>query len=368
MAGHIWTRIGLTRTFAHTASSYWLDVFPEVARELRLWRGLAASIPDPVLRRLALSTHQSERGNLEGAAAFAVLAPREHRSRVVRATVAFQAIYDYIDTLAEQPCVDPVANGRQLHLALLTALDPASEHSDYYLHHATRADGGYLARLIDHCRGALAELPSCREIVPPALRAARRMIGYQALNHGRWQEGRALEHWAHGLLPPARGLRWWESAAGAASSLTVFAMMSAAAAPSLPTAQIEAMEKAYFPWIGALHVLLDSLVDRAADAREGQHSLVDHYASPEEAATRLHWITHRALDATRALPESATHALILAAMASFYLCAPGATVPAVSPASRRVLHAMGALAAPTMGVLRVRRAAARLLAPHREAG
>ena len=49
------------------------------------------------------------------------------------------------------------------------------------------------------------------------------------------------------------------------------------AEPAPSTAETDAMESAYFPWIGALHVLLDSLIDRAADAQTGQHSLVDHY-------------------------------------------------------------------------------------------
>ncbi|HYM67597.1 MAG TPA: DUF2600 family protein, partial [Patescibacteria group bacterium] len=112
----------MASAFAGAAGRYWLGVFPHISRELRHWRERAGEIPDPVLRRLALLTQRSERGNLEGAAAFAVLVPRAHRARVVRAVVAFQATYDYVDTLAEQPSADPVANGRQLHLALLTAL------------------------------------------------------------------------------------------------------------------------------------------------------------------------------------------------------------------------------------------------------
>ena len=127
-------------------------------------------------------------------------------------------------------------------------------------------------------------------------------------------------------------------------------------------AETAATEGAYFPWIGALHVLLDSLIDRAHDIEAGQHSLIDHYASAEEAASRLSAIAARAMRATELLPESIQHAMILAAMTSFYLSAPATSTPGALLAAQRVLEAMGALARPTMAVLRARRAAGRLLA------
>jgi tetraprenyl-beta-curcumene synthase len=362
MVGHIRCRLALTGVFAEAASRYWLDVFPHVARELRQWRARAAGIPDPTLRRLALSTHHDERGNLEGAAAFAVLVPRSQRARVVRATVAFQAAYDYVDTLAEQPCGDPLTNGRQLHLALLSALDPAADHPDYYAHHPRRSDGGYVRQLIDACRRCFAELPSCASVAAPARAATQRMVAFQSLNHARREDRhRALACWASALTPAGSGLWWWETAAGAASSLTVFALLAAAAAPALAPAEARAVERAYFPWIGALHVLLDSLIDRAADIDAGRHSLVDHYSSPQEAAGRLQTIAGRALGGTASLPGAAQHALIVAAMTSFYLSAPAASAPSATAASTQVLSAMGLLGAPTMSVLRARRLASSLL-------
>ena len=121
------------------------------------------------------------------------------------------------------------------------------------------------------------------------------------------------------------------------------------------------MERAYFPWIGALHVLLDSLIDRDADLEAGRHSLLDHYTSAEEAAARLSDIAARALEATELMPESIQHAMILAAMTSFYLSAPCASAPGAALVSERVLESMGALATPAMVVLRARRAAERLI-------
>jgi tetraprenyl-beta-curcumene synthase len=357
------SQVALASVFAGAASRYWLGVFPLVGRELRHWHEQARQIHDPLLRRLALITQQAERGNLEGAAAFAVLAPRAHRERVVRAIVAFQATYDYVDTLAEQPSTDPVANGRQLHLALLSALDPHGDHLDYYEHASGNRDNGYMQSLVDTCRFAFGSLPSHASVAEPARRSVRRIIAYQSLNHGAPGENRgALANWAAGLTPAGTGLRWWETAAGAASSLTVFALIAAAAQPVLEADEAAATEGAYFPWIGALQLLLDSMIDRSHDIEAGQHCLIDHYSSAEETASRLSAIAARAMRATELLPKSIQHSMILAAMTSFYLSAPVTSTPGAFLAAQRVLETMGALAAPTMAVLRTRRAAGRLLA------
>jgi tetraprenyl-beta-curcumene synthase len=360
------SHLSLASTFAGAASRYWLGVFPLVGRELRHWHERARQIPDPVLRRLALLTQQVERGNYDGAAAYAVLVPRAYRARVVRAVVAFQTTYDYVDTLSEQPCADPVANGRQLHLALLRALDPDSEHVDYYEYAPNDRDNGYVRLLVQACRDSLRTLPSYAIVAQSALRAASTIVAYQSLNHEQATAGpRALAQWGAQLTPPGSGLRWWEAAAGGASSMTVFALIAAAAKPSLSTADTAAISDAYFPWISALHVLLDSLIDRAKDLEHGHHNLIDHYASPTETAQRLGWIATRALRGAEALPNGAQHALILAAMTSFYLSSPTTATPSARPAAQQVLARMGARATPTMAVLRAQRAAGSLFTRER---
>jgi tetraprenyl-beta-curcumene synthase len=388
-------RAALAVTFTRAAGVYWLTVFPRVRRELRHWRGRAQAIPDPQLRRLALETQREEQGNLEGAAAYAVLAPRSQRARVVQALVAFQAIYDYADTLAEEPSADPVGNGRELHRALASALDPGAEHPDYYAHSLHKDDGGYLRALVDDCRSAFGALPSHVALAPRAQAAVKRIVAFQGIAHGAhsaqgtysaqsahdasdardaqstqgtysapsahggesgYEDAwRAFSSWADTQIPRDTGLQWWETAAGAASSLLLFALIAAAAEPSVSERDTAAIELAYFPWIGALHLLLDSLVDRAGDVRAGRHSLVEHYASPRELAGRLGAISAEAVRAAQALPHSEQHELILAAMASFYLTQPAASSPAGALAGAEILAALGARAVPTMWILRARR-------------
>jgi tetraprenyl-beta-curcumene synthase len=359
--------------FTDAARRYWTGVFPQVCRELSHWRRRAGEIPDPVLRQLALDA-QRKRGNLEGAAAFATFAPRSRRPATVRALVAFQSAYNYLDLLAEQPHADPIAGGRRLHEALLVALDsssildpggaldpsgaanPSAPHLDYYAHYPQHEDNGYLAELVDICRAALATLPSYPKVTAVTRRAAERIAEFQSLNLSTPQGAHdAFAQWAHTQVPAGTELEWWEAAAAGGSSLCVYALIAAAAEPIIQPGEPEQIEDAYFPWIGALHSLLDHLVDKAEDATTGQRNLIDYYASPLQAATRMQALAVQATGAARGLPRGHQHEIILAGMAGYYLSFPEASAPNAAPIAKHVRTAIGQLATPALLVFKARR-------------
>jgi tetraprenyl-beta-curcumene synthase len=366
-------RLGLASVFTAAALRYWLTVFPGVYRQLARWRRRAGGIADPVLRGLALDA-LGKSGNIEGAAAFATFVPRSHRKLVLRALVAFQTAYNYLDLLAEQPGPDPEANARRLHEALLVALDPAAAHLDYYEYHPQHDDDGYLSEIVEACRGALSVMPSYAAVAPSARRAASRIVEFQSLGAGeppkahRATDGSAavegalrgsydaLERWARAQTPAESGLEWWETAAAAGSSLCVYALIAAAGQRQCDVREIAQIEQAYFPWIGALHSLLDNLVDVAEDHATGQHNLIGCYASTLEATTRMRLLAERSMHAARELPGDGD-SLILAAMASFYLSTPEASLPAARPVARAVLGVLGQPAALARLVFRLRRLA-----------
>ncbi|HEY2570706.1 MAG TPA: DUF2600 family protein, partial [Solirubrobacteraceae bacterium] len=255
---------------------------------------------------------------------------------------------------------------------LLVALDPDdhASHVDYYAHCPQRQDGGYLREIVDSCRAALAELPSYSAVAPAALRAAERIVEFQSCNTGERQgDLQALERWARAATPPGSELRWWEVAAAGGSSLCVYALIALAADPELDPRAPSAVADAYFPWIGALHSLLDNLVDATEDRATGQHSLIGAYSTPEEAASRIRRLAERSLRAAAALPGGRAHTLTLAAMASFYLCTPEASTPQALGVTRAVLDTLDGPAAMAMVVFRARLAARRLApgAPGRRA-
>jgi len=348
-------RLRLAVAFMDAALRYWLTVFPLVRWNTRRWRHRAAAIPDPVLRRIALDTHRGESGNLEGAAAFAAFAPLRRRAAVVRASVAFQTVYDYVDSLAEEPSLAPFANAQALHDALRVALCPGTEHAAYYRHHPRTDDGGYLHDLVDASQSALRRLPSQVVIQAFLAKATERIVAHQARVHSHGQQARQLAARTRARVPHQTGLRWWEASAAGASSLGALALVTAAADPNLGSEEAAAIDRAYFPWAGALNVLLDSLVDRSVDLASGQCSLVEGYDDTEDMATRLGAIATQAFAATRALRRGTRHALILAAMSAYYLSAPSTRQPYAAHARERVLAAAGDLARPTLAVMRGRR-------------
>ncbi len=361
MLGPCRSRLAQANAFAACALAYWLHIFPHAHREIRRWRDRAQAVPDRRLRDLALATQRGERGNLEGAAAFAVLAPRRRRAAVVRAAIAFQAAYDFVDTLAEQPCADPEAHARRLHLVLLAALDDDG-HGGEAAVWLGGEDGGYLDAIAEACRTSLRELPSYPLVRAACLRAARRMVAYQSLTHAGESRRGAMRAWSQRLVAPSSELRWWETAAGAASSLSVFALIAASARPGLRAPQVKELEHTYFPLVGALHVLLDSLVDSAADERSGHHSLVSHYESAAVEAERLAMLARATRAELRSLPLGGRHEAVLVAMVCFYLsgCNPAEAAPGgrAEVVQRAILAQTGPLAGPAMAVLRMRRALA----------
>lgn len=348
----------LAIAFVLAARRYWLGVFPTVRSEIRRLSHCARYIPGTELRLLATHNLRAESGNLEGAAAFAAFLPRTHRNCVVRAQVAFQAVYDYVDSLAEQPRAVSAVNAQRLHCALIVALSPGAPHLDYYAHHICRNDNGYLVELVDTCRSAISRLPSYPLVAEAIHRNARRIVAYQARTNLTSERGhRALARWAGKETPPETNLRWWETSAACGSSMAVFALLAAAADPRLTECTAETVEAIYWPWAGALHSLLDSLIDRDEDAAIGQHNLISHYASPQEMAARMHLIATEA--ARRASAVGVEHGLILAGMTGLYLSDRRAWLPGVRPTTEGVLDALGGLMTPTMLVLRARRLAHR---------
>jgi tetraprenyl-beta-curcumene synthase len=362
VSAHGCGRIVQVAAFTRAARQYWLSVFPCAQGELNAWARRAEQIPDLVLRKAAFDGLLSKNVDLEGATAFAAFVPPPLQAKVVRAITAFEIAFDYLDNVVELPSRDPIANGRSLNRALLVAISPGAGHLDYYRHFPCREDAGYLEALVHTCQAALDSLPSFAAVAEPMYRALSRITTYQSLNHGDANGSRdAFQSWACSQTVGGPGLSWWEMAAAAGSQLSVLALIAAAGDPTMRPEHAAALEQAYFPWIGALSTLLDSVVDQQADRAENQQSLVDHYRSPQIVAERMRMFTLKAVDAISELPDAEHHRLILAAMAAFFHSTPQASRPEVRMVTRAVFQAVGTQAVPAFLLLRARQAWTRKL-------
>lgn len=341
------TAVRTVLDFLKIGADYWLSIYPTVKREVKHWRIHAAAIPDPVLRRHALASLWEKRRHAEGAAAFAVISPRAARKPVIRFLVAFQVLYDYLDTISEQPDADdPLLDTLQLHTALTDALMPGVAQGAAYAFHPRQDDGGYVDQLVEICRACCTALPAFSTVAPQVRSAARLAMQSQGYNHVLPVApadflSDVVVPWAAKEGGDAYGLTWWEVVGATGSSLAILVLVAAAADPALERRESQAIHDVYVPWAGAVLALIDSLIDQTHDSTDQTHSLVARYASADVAAERVSAFVDRALALTRDTRQPERHALIVASMIALFASAPAARDADARHAIQRALDAAG---------------------------
>lgn len=313
-----------------------------VLHEVNVWRAVAASIPDAVIRQDALEAIDKKRSNIDGAGMFATL-PLLRRWPLVRLLVRYEIMCDFLDSVSERGAFVGLENGMHLHLAVTEALQPDAPISDYYRYHPWRSDGGYLRLLVELCRDLCRLLPSYWAVRPVLLKAAAR-AGVQALNHELDPDLRvaALRAWVDGEFGKWLGLVWYELAGSASAWISVLALLALAAEPRRDSQEAADTYAAYF-WVCLAATVLDSYVDEAEDVCKGDHSYFGYYPSTEEGVRRGGEIVERAAQEATALREGHRHMVIVACMVALYLSKDTALRPEVVCARRSLLHAGGPL-------------------------
>jgi hypothetical protein len=137
-------------------------VIPRVRYYLDYWKGRAAAIPEPELRRQALASIETKTFHCEGGSLYALLA-RDRRDEAIRFIVAYQTISDYLDNLCDRSTSLDPDDFITLHESMRHALTPGIRPVNYYRLRSEQEDNGYLADLVRTCQEvlsrAVAELP-----------------------------------------------------------------------------------------------------------------------------------------------------------------------------------------------------------------
>jgi tetraprenyl-beta-curcumene synthase len=346
------------RVLGHAVARELAWTLPAVARQVRAWRGIASVIPDGPIRHDALSALARKRGHTDGAALFCIL-PKSHNASLLRLLVAYEIMWDFLDSVNESGAAHGQTNGLQLHLALIDALDPSATQTDYYRYHPWREDGGYLRALVHVCRHSFAELPSAEAVRPSLLREARRaqVLG---INHEQnaVRRDQSLRRWAITEWP-LHEASWFELTGAASASLTVHALFALASNPGVSPAEIAAVRDAYSPWISAATTMLDSYVDQNEDLINGDHSYVAHYPTREAALRRIDQLIRRSTREASGLRDGERHILIVACMAAMYLSKDAARHDAIRPETKALIRAGGPLTRLLLPILRLWRLAYR---------
>jgi tetraprenyl-beta-curcumene synthase len=326
-----------------------------VARELRWWRRRATAIPSRALRDDALDSLDSKRTNTDGAAVFATLLPSRHRNALLLLAL-YQALWDYLDSSVERHPTE--ANGRELHRALVEALEPGAPISDYYRHHPWRDDGGYLVGMVEQCRARCRRLPSYGEVRATVIAEARR-AEVQALNHlpDRATRDGALREWSRRDAAPADGAYWFEVTAAASASLVILPLLALGADRLLTAQEVAEARAGYWPWVTVVTTMLDNYADQDDDASSGNHNYFTHYPTSEDGVERLCGGIRRVLGGLSALPNGDRHVVVIAAMVAMYLSKTGNGTGATRSERRRLARAGGPLVRVLVPVLRLWRVA-----------
>ncbi len=297
-------------------------VLPQTDRALDGWRTRARAIPDPTLRRQALSSIDTKRFHCQGGTVFAAWHPQSAEA-LLRFIVAFQTVSDYLDNLCDRTDHLDAFTFRTLHRSMMDAVSPfTSARGGYYSHYPHKEDGGYLEALVDVCRTTLAQFPRYSQFEVKVKHLVSLYIDLQVYKHVEYNERVPnLEAWFGRHQSATPQLYWWEFAAAAGSTLGIFALVTEGARHE-PVEALESLFGAYFPWIAALHILLDYLIDQEEDRRERDLNFVSFYTSRQEARERLVWILEEAVRSARGLAAAPFHLCVIEGLLGLYLTDP----------------------------------------------
>lgn len=315
-------------------------VLPRVEHELWKWRKQAELCPEPELRRMALDSLKLKRFHCQGGSVFSLLGESEYFDTLITAIVAVQTISDYLDNLCDRLEVVEEESFRALHESLSDALRPGSRAGDYYRLYPYGQDGGYLDSLVSCSRMALAGLPSYRVVEEPTSRLASLYSELQSLKHiSPDRREQKLTVWLSPLLKQHRRLYWWELAAATGSTLGMFVLFSLAARRRLSEEEARLVLSVYFPWICALHILLDYFIDQQEDVNHGDLNFVSYYSSKEEICDRFSFLVREATDRISSLPDPGFHRTVIDGLLALYLSDPKAKEGGLQRVTERILCA-----------------------------
>jgi tetraprenyl-beta-curcumene synthase len=316
-------------------------VFPFVKQELLVWQKKACQA-ESSLAVQAIDSITNKSFHCLGGAVYS-LYTGSFSKNTARFIVAYQTISDYLDNLCDRAGIYDEKAFRQLHLAMTDALIPDKCIEDYYLYYPYKQDGGYLNALVSACQHHVANLTKYPIIQKEILAYASLYSELQTCKHlapGVREE--KIKLWLNSYLPIYSQLTIWEFAAATGSTLGIFVLCAAAAGPRLKSEMACRIAEAYFPWINALHILLDYYIDQTEDNLSGDLNFVAYYSAKEVIPQRVLFFLQQASYRIHKLPHSILHYTILCGLIAMYLSDPKAGTPDKKPITTQILKAAGA--------------------------
>jgi tetraprenyl-beta-curcumene synthase len=295
-------------------------------------------IPDPQLRAQALASVDGKAYHVAGACILANFLTGEAAKQYVAVVAPLESIYDYLDNLCDRHPAVTVDAYPVLHRAIADALDPQATPRDYYANGPAGDDGGYLKALVERTQIALRDVPHLDALAPHFAHAATLYGEMQTHKHyppGE-RERRCVE-WYELHRARYRDIDWHEFACAAGSQFHVYGPLYEAFAGRRNA--ISPAYDAYFPYVSALHVLLDAFIDQAEDREHGELNFTQVYGGAAALRTRARILFDAAKSRVRELPGERAHRFVIDVMTLFYLSHPKIAAQGLEREARGLLRA-----------------------------
>jgi len=278
-----------------------------------------------VLGKQALSSIHLKRFHSQGGCIYA-LYPKTDLQSAVKFIVSLQTISDYLDNLCDRMEITDEPAFRQLHLSILDAVDPEREINQYYKFYPYWDDNGYLVKLVEECRCQIKNLPSYNLVIGPIKKYVHLYSDLQSYKHlsEKIRED-CLKTWADYYMKQYPDISCWEFSAAAGSTLGIFVLYASAHDPDLTMDEVKMLDKAYFPWICGLHILLDYYIDAQEDLQMGDLNFTYYYKNLKQCEERLSYFIERSYEQCSNLPYPEFHRTMVRGLLAMYLSDPKAS-------------------------------------------
>jgi len=291
----------------------YLASYQTVKKELLKWRKLSSKLPED-LREQARSSLKEKQFHCLGGSIY-MCYPGVKREVMLKAIISLQTISDYLDNLCDRMDINNASAFQTLHLSFFDALDPDAEISDYY-HHCSFQESIYLSALVRECQSQLVKMPYYHIYQNEIMKLAEKYCDLQVRKHLYPEAKILVQNWAADNFDLDE-LAWYEWAAASGSTLNIF-MFFAASFYDYSSKEIERITDVYFPWIQALHIMLDYLIDREEDLLYNDLNFTFFYSDPDEAVRRINYIYNKSRTLISELPHPEFHDLVLQGLIAMY--------------------------------------------------
>ncbi|MDQ2085327.1 tetraprenyl-beta-curcumene synthase family protein [Herbivorax sp. ANBcel31] len=294
-------------------------MFPKVKKNLDGYKNHLSKFNDNELKKQALSSIHTKSFHCIGGSIYA-LYPDVDFNSTLKFICAFQTISDYLDNLCDKTKTSDESAFRHLHLSMYDAIEISSFLSDYYKYYPFKQDNNYLHYLVTECKSSLSKLYSYKEALPFIKKYVDWYSNLQTYKHLDTNVREMyLKNWAKTYLKDYPLISLWEFSAATGSTLGIFAMYAASHNPLFKNEDFLAIDKAYFPWICGLHILLDYYIDYMEDLEEKQLNFTSYYKDLKMCEDRIIFFTKESLKMCNTLKYPLFHKTVVKGLLAMYL-------------------------------------------------